>query len=320
MKRKLISAVALILCATMLLFCGCKSKKNTDDSTSPTESGAAVDAITDESTEPSTEGTTEPEKKESTPDAIKKVTDSTKKPGKVNTTTPAVKKDEWKKAGKYTCGKNLAAGEYYIKPDSKNCSVILTDGKHFGKDEIVEFDVLPFGLFVTMKPGYTLEVKNGKFIAASAVEKMGGKNGVYEIGTYRVGIDIPAGEHLLGNADGVELMVLSTTDYFDEDGENGYIVYYDLQYIDLSVADSAENLGKDKVIELASGRYIEFAGLKLVPYVEPKPTEPSSETSSESSSETSSESGSDKDKDKDNDADTPKNNEAGDNNVGDNKN
>ena len=336
MKRKLISAVALILCATMLLFCGCKSKKNNDDSTSPSESGAAVDAITDESTEPSTEGTTEPEKKEPTPDAIKKVTDSTKKPGKVNTTTPAVKKDEWKKAGKYTCGKNLAAGEYYIKPDSKNCSVILTDGKHFGKDEIVKFDVLPFGLFVTMKPGYTLEVKNGKFIVASAVEKMGGKNGVYEIGTYRVGIDIPAGEHLLGNADGVELMVLSTTDYFDEDGEtltvfgphpayvslqkgqrvmllddttldikapaansdgsfnpgmykvgkdikpgkyklvptdaeNGYIVYYDLQYIDLSVADSAENLGKDKVIELASGHYIEFVGLKLVPYVEPAP-------------------------------------------------
>lgn len=391
MKRKLISAVALILCATMLLFCGCKSKKNNDDSTSPSESGAAVDAITDESTEPSTEGTTEPEKKEPTPDAIKKVTNSTKKPGKVNTTTPAVKKDEWKKAGKYTCGKNLAAGEYYIKPDSKNCSVILTDGKHFGKDEIVEFDVLPFGLFVTMKPGYTLEVKNGKFIVASAVEKMSGKNGVYKIGTYRVGIDIPAGEHLLGNADGVELMVLSTTDYFDEDGEtltvfgphpayvslqkgqrvmflddttldikapaansdgsfnpgmykvgkdikpgkyklvptdaeNGYIVYHDLQYIDSSVADSAENLGKDKVIviELASGRYIEFAGLKLVPYVEPKPTEPSSEasseTSSESSSETSSESDSDKEKDKGNDADTPKNNEAGDNNVGDNKN
>lgn len=336
MKRKLISTVALILCATMLLFCGCKSKKNNDDSTSPSESGAAVDAITDESTEPSTEGTTEPEKKESTPDAIKKVTDSTKKPGKVNTTTPAVKKDEWKKAGKYTCGKNLAAGEYYIKPDSKNCSVILTDGKHFGKDEIVEFDVLPFGLFVTMKPGYTLEVKNGKFIVASAVEKMGGKNGVYEIGTYRVGIDIPAGITTLGSSEGSFFTVFSSSDYFDEDAtaiifakdypvyfnlekgqrvmfmedtsigvkipaansdgsfnpgmykvgkdikpgkyklvptdaENGYIVYLDLQYIDFSVADSAENLGKDKVIELESGRYIEFVGLKLVPYVEPAP-------------------------------------------------
>lgn len=337
MKRKLISAVALIMCAIMFLFCGCKSKKNGDDTTAPSESGASADVAIDESTEPSTEGTTEPEKKESTPDAIKKVTDSTKKPGKVNTTTPAVKKDEWKKAGKYTCGKNLAAGEYYIKPDSKNCSVILTDGEHFDEDDIVEFEVLPFGLFVTMKAGYTLEVKNGKFISAADVDKMSGENGRYEIGTYRVGVDIPAGEHVIGNTTSVDIIVLSTTDYFDEDGEalpligdypayvslqkgqrvmfledttvdiktraanadgsfdngmykvgkdikpgkyklvptdaeNGYIVYYDLQYIDLSVADSAKNLSKDKVIELESGRYIEFAGLKLVPYVEPGTT------------------------------------------------
>lgn len=97
MKRKLISAVALIMCAIMFLFCGCKSKKNGDDTTAPSESGAAVDAVTDESTEPSSEETTEPEKKEPAADAIKKVTDSTKKPGKVNTTTPSVKKPEWKR-------------------------------------------------------------------------------------------------------------------------------------------------------------------------------------------------------------------------------
>ena len=47
MKRKLISAVALIMCAIMFLFCGCKSKKNGDDTTAPSESGAAVDAVTD---------------------------------------------------------------------------------------------------------------------------------------------------------------------------------------------------------------------------------------------------------------------------------
>lgn len=119
MKRKLISAVALILCVTMLLFCGCKSKKNNDDSTSPSESGAAVDAITDESTEPSTEGTTEPEKKESTPDAIKKVTDSTKKPGKVNTTTPAVKKDEWKKRANTPAAKTSRQANTILNPTAK---------------------------------------------------------------------------------------------------------------------------------------------------------------------------------------------------------
>ena len=80
-------------------------------------------------------------------------------------------------------------------------------------------------------------------------------DGSFNPGMYKVGKDIKPGKYKL----------------VPTDAENGYIVYYDLQYIDFSVADSAENLSKDKVIELESGRYIEFAGLKLVPYVEPAP-------------------------------------------------
>ncbi len=213
---------------------------------------------------------------------------------------------------------------------------MLTDGKHFDEDDIVNFPILPCGFFVTMKAGYTMEVKNGKFILASEVDKMGATNGKYKLGSYRVGVDIPAGITTLGSSEGSFFTVFSSSDYFSEDttaimfaedypvyynlekgqrvmfmedtslgvkipdansdgsynsgmykvgkdikpgkytlvptdAENGYIVYYDLQYIDLSVADSAENLSKDKVIELESGRYIEFAGLKLVPYVEPAP-------------------------------------------------
>ena len=81
-------------------------------------------------------------------------------------------------------------------------------------------------------------------------------DGSYNSGMYKVGKDIKPGKYTL----------------VPTDAENGYIVYYDLQYIDLSVADSAKNLSKDKVIVLESGRYIEFAGLKLVPYVEPGTT------------------------------------------------
>lgn len=119
MKRKLISAVALILCATMLLFCGCKSKKNNDDSTSPSESGAAVDAITDESTEPSTEGTTEPEKKESTPDAIKKVTDSTKKPARSTPQPPPSKKTSGKKRANTPAAKTSRQANTILSPTAK---------------------------------------------------------------------------------------------------------------------------------------------------------------------------------------------------------
>ena len=311
----------------------CKSKKNGDDTTAPSESGAAVDAVTDESTEPSSEETTEPEKKEPAADAIKKVTDSTKKPGKVNTTTPSVKKPEWKKAGKYTCGKNLAAGEYYVVPNSKKCSLMLTDGK----DGELEFDILPCGLFVTMKAGYTLEVKNGKFILASEVNKMGATNGKYKLGSYRVGVDIPAGITTLGSSEGSFFTVFSSSDYFDEDAtaimfaedypvyynlekgqrvlfmedtslgvkipgansdgsynsgmykvgkdikpgkytlvptdsENGYMVYYDLRYIELSIKDYKENVKAGTVITLTDGTYFRSSGLKLVPYVEPGTT------------------------------------------------
>lgn len=337
MKRKLISAVALIMCAIMFLFCGCKSKKNGDDTTAPSESGAAVDAVTDESTEPSSEETTEPEKKEPASDAVRRVTDISRNPGQVNTTTPSVRKPEWKKAGKYTCGKNLAAGEYYVVPNSDNCSLVLTDGKHFDKDDIVNFPILPCGFFVTMKAGYTLEVKNGKFILASEVDKMGATNGKYKLGSYRVGVDLPAGITTLGSSEGSFFTVFSSSDYFSEDttaimfaedypvyynlekgqrvmfmedtslgvkipgansdgsynsgmykvgkdikpgkytlvptnSENGYMVYYDLRYIELSIKDYKENVKAGTVITLENGTYFRSSGLKLVPYVEPGTT------------------------------------------------
>lgn len=337
MKRKLISAVALIMCAIMFLFCGCKSKKNGDDTTAPSESGAAVDVAIDESTEPSSEETTEPEKKEPASDAVRRVTDISRNPGQVNTTTPSVRKPEWKKAGKYTCGKNLAAGEYYVVPNSDNCSLVLTDGKHFDKDDIVNFPILPCGFFVTMKAGYTLEVKNGKFILASEVDKMGATNGKYKLGSYRVGVDLPAGITTLGSSEGSFFTVFSSSDYFSEDttaimfaedypvyynlekgqrvmfmedtslgvkipgansdgsynsgmykvgkdikpgkytlvptnSENGYMVYYDLRYIELSIKDYKENVKAGTVITLENGTYFRSSGLKLVPYVEPGTT------------------------------------------------
>lgn len=58
MKRKLISAVALILCATMFLFCGCKPKSN-DETTVPPDTDAAIDNIIGDDTEPAAGDTTQ---------------------------------------------------------------------------------------------------------------------------------------------------------------------------------------------------------------------------------------------------------------------
>ena len=107
------------MCDNTAFFCGCQRWEDSDDTTAPSESGAAVDAVTDMSTEPSSERRLSPRRPAS--DAVRRVTDISRNPGQVNTTTPSVRKPEWKKDGKYTCGKNLAAGEYYVVPNSKKC-------------------------------------------------------------------------------------------------------------------------------------------------------------------------------------------------------
>lgn len=234
MKRTLVSIVALMLCLSMVLLCGCNSKKTGNDtSSSPSGENEPVNDIFDDESTTAGEETTLPaeEVKKPASSAVDKVTSS--KTDKVNTTTPAVKKDEWKKEGKYTCGKNLDAGEYYIVPTGKNCSLKITDGKNLDEDEILDFDVLPFGLFVTIRKGYTLELSGGKLIASSAVEKMG-KNGSYEFGSYRVGVDIPAGETTIKVA-----------------GGNGYIIY-----------DSSDYLDPDNMALIGIGYYPEYVNLK----------------------------------------------------------
>ena len=409
MKRKLISAVALILCATMFLFCGCKPKSN-DETTVPPDTDAAIDNIIGDDTEPAADDTTQsaqpaqparpaqqvlptrpaskkPVATKKDPSAsVNKPASGTSKP---NTTVPPVKKDEWKKDGTYTCSKDISRGEYYIVPGiGGNCRVTITNG-----DEKRVFYPLPYGIFVTIDNGYTLEIKNGQFIAANKVTPMTSSNGEYAPGAYRIGEDIPAGEYVIGDfKNGCDFYILHSTDFTkknnvadeyavdfpvyiklnkgdrivfrkdtkvraktnegrDKDGsykpgtytiggnqdikpgkyvlvptgeKNGYAHATHTNYITYLGSGKNLDIKKEYIIELKSGEYIIFEGFKLIEYVEPKPTEPSSEasseTSSESSSETSSESDSDKEKDKGNDADTPKNNEAGDNNVGDNKN
>lgn len=104
MKRKLISAVALILCATMFLFCGCKPKSN-DETTVPPDTDAAIDNIIGDDTEPAADDTTQSAQPAQparpaqqvlpTRPASKKPASTTQKPAqtvkpapKPNTTTP----------------------------------------------------------------------------------------------------------------------------------------------------------------------------------------------------------------------------------------
>lgn len=387
--KKLISAMlCLAILVGVLAFAGCKQKNN-DETTVPPDTDAAIDNIIGDGTEPALEDTTQSaqpaqsvrpaQQVQPTKPASKKPASTTQKPAQTvkpaptpNTTTPQVEKPSaWKKAGTYTCDKDITAGIYYIKSNGNNCRVILTKG-----DKKVEFYPLSYGLFVEMRKGYVLKIENGEFISERELKPMTSSNGVYKLGTYRIGEDIPAGEYVIGEFGNTDFSILNSVDFLS--GNNYAITYRGLRvYVKLEAGDyiifnkdtkvvkakdrtgsydekdksygggtylvganqdmkagkyvlvptddgngystgaahikfsqitGELNVKKDKsiIIELKDGEFISFEGFKLVEYVEPAPTEPSSEPSSTPSGESSSESKSD--------ADTPKNNEAGDNN------
>lgn len=381
--KKLISAMlCLAILVGVLAFAGCKPKSN-DETTVPPDTDAAIDNIIGDDTEPALEDTTQSAQPgqpvQPTKPASKKPASTTQKPAQTvkpaptpNTTTPQVEKPSaWKKAGTYTCDKDITAGIYYIKSNGNNCRVILTKG-----DKKVEFYPLSYGLFVEMRKGYVLKIENGEFISERELKPMTSSNGVYKLGTYRIGEDIPAGEYVIGEFGNTDFSILNSVDFLS--GNNYAITYRGLRvYVKLEAGDyiifnkdtkvvkakdrtgsydekdksygggtylvganqdmkagkyvlvptddgngystgaahikfsqitGELNVKKDKsiIIELKDGEFISFEGFKLVEYVEPAPTEPSSEPSSTPSGESSSESKSD--------ADTPKNNEAGDNN------
>lgn len=390
--KKLISAMlCLAILVGVLAFAGCKQKNN-DETTVPPNTDAAIDNIVGDDTEPALEDTTQSaqpgqpvqpakpaQQVQPTKPASKKPVATTQKPAQTvkpaptpNTTTPQVEKPSaWKKAGTYTCDKDITAGIYYIKSNGNNCRVILTKG-----DKKVEFYPLSYGLFVEMRKGYVLKIENGEFISERELKPMTSSNGVYKLGTYRIGEDIPAGEYVIGEFGNTDFSILNSVDFLS--GNNYAITYRGLRvYVKLEAGDyiifnkdtkvvkakdrtgsydekdksygggtylvganqdmkagkyvlvptddgngystgaahikfsqitGELNVKKDKsiIIELKDGEFISFEGFKLVEYVEPAPTEPSSEPSSTPSGESSSESKSD--------ADTPKNNEAGDNN------
>ena len=248
MKRKLISAVALILCATMFLFCGCKPKSN-DETTVPPDTDAAIDNIIGDDTEPAAGDTTQPEHPAQparpaqqvlpTRPASKKPASTTQKPAqtvkpapKPNTTTPQVEKpSNWKKAGTYTCDKDITAGIYYIKSNGNNCKVTLTKG-----DKKVEFYPLSYGLFVEMRKGYVLKIENGQFISEREVKPMTSATGVYKLGAYRIGEDIPAGEYVIGEFGNTDFSILNSVDFLS--GNNYAVTYRGLRvYVKLEAGD-----------------------------------------------------------------------------------
>lgn len=209
--------------------------------------------------------------------------------------------------GVYRIGKDIDEGEYIIG-EFGNADFSVLNSVDFLPRNSYAVNYENYRFYISLKnnpnsltPYYI--VFNQKTKVISAKDRTGSQDqdakkygeGTYLVGDGKNGEEIKPGKYTLKR----------TKD------KNGYS--YGTAHLTFAKLIGELNVTSDAItIDLKDGQYISFEGFELVEYVEPAPTEPSSEPSSTPSGESSSESKSD--------ANTPKNNEAGDNNVGDNKN
>jgi len=160
--------------------------------------------------------------------------------------------------GTYKIGRDIQKGEYIIKKASG-----AYGGLSFKKsvDPYVQnvasdFKMVDVSVYYTLsKDGYVHITGCELYDAASHDMASIGCDGTTPA-MYKVGKDIKPGKYTL----------------VPTDSENGYMVYYDLRYIELSIKDYKENVKAGTVITLENGTYFRGSGLKLVPYVEPGTT------------------------------------------------
>ena len=87
-----------------------------------------------------------------------------------------------------------------------------------------------------MRKGYVLKIENGEFISERELKPMTSSNGVYKLGTYRIGEDIPAGEYVIGEFGNTDFSILNSVDFLS--GNNYAITYRGLRvYVKLEAGD-----------------------------------------------------------------------------------
>ncbi len=123
---------------------------------------------------------------------------------------------DWHDSGNYLVGSDLAAGEYYLEAKDSGCSMEIKNSRYSSDSRYASNNS---SLFFTVKSGEYINVHAGRFIAADyAPQRTPDSEGVYPPGTYRVGIDLPAGEYYINTSSSyaaIQVLTLSTLSYDD---------------------------------------------------------------------------------------------------------
>lgn len=154
---------------------------------------------------------------------------------------------DWTSSGMYKVGTDIAAGTYYFQATGSVSGYYAITSDASGElESIIANDNVSTFSFLTVNDGQYLEVTRGKIAPANQIGRIDPTSGRYGTGTYRVGIDIPAGEYnvqndgsrnfayyaILFDASG-KLEAIVDNDNFES---NAYITVSEGQYLKLSAA------------------------------------------------------------------------------------
>ena len=162
------------------------------------------------------------------------------------TSEPALAID-WHNSGTYKVGTDLTPGIYYFDTTGNRAGYYAVSTDSSGDlSSIVDNDNVDNFTFLSVEDGQYLEVKHGRIAPAEQIDPIQPVDGKYISGTYRVGVDIPAGEYnviqenkdrtayysVLSNLSG-GVGSIEANDNFDG---NAYISVSDGQYLKISHA------------------------------------------------------------------------------------
>lgn len=141
--------------------------------------------------------------------------------------------------GKYKVGKDLPAGEYYVKCNSYNLYIAVSSDSSGDLDSVIYNLNTKGGVYITVEDGEYLEIQGGELYKLDDSPDRGPENGYCKEGMYKVGDDIPAGEYVVKSTE-----------------KQGYIEVASSSRHKVDDIVANDNFKTDKKVKLSDGQYI----------------------------------------------------------------
>jgi len=162
-------------------------------------------------------------------------------------TEPELRESISYKEGTYKVGTDIPSGEYCIYSTSNISGYYSVNADSKG-DSIIGNDNFVYNAFVTVSDGQYLELSRAIAVPVSEIDGVTYKIDTSGSGTFRVGIDIPAGEYKLINE--------------GEDYSGYYCVYNDSEPDTRIVSN--DNFEGQTYITVSDGQYLLLSRCKIV--------------------------------------------------------